>query len=281
MPSFRQPVPERFEQAGGPIETKWNLRDQAIVDMLPRQRRVTGNETRMATHQLHQTDPVHGAHRFDMSARHRFHRFGKRRVKAKALVEVHDVVVDGLWNPNHHPSAPAPANFSVNFLATAQRSIPSHNEQHVHAELIQVIDHFASVLWTTGTPKDCSAKGMNRGNGFGSQGQRNMAKPRYQSFIAISEPEDPRDPVPMIELHHDSPNNVVQTGTEPPAGNDGGGCFRRIEVNLLTRPSHLEIKRTQSPFEHVANTLHRIVVDYAMFFRSKPINTGMPVPQRR
>ena len=57
--------------------------------------------------------------------------------------------------------------------------------------------------------------------------------------------------------------------------------FRRIEINLLARPSHFEIERTQSPFEHVAHTLHRIVVDYAMLFRSKPIYSSMPVPQRR
>ena len=108
-----------------------------------------------------------------------------------------------------------------------------------------------------------------------------MSLPRDQTFVAIAETKDPCDAVPMVEFHHDPTDDIVQSRTEPAAGNNRGGCFPGIEVNLLTRASHLEIERTEPSFEHVPHSLHRIVVDDAMLFRSKPVYSSMPVPQGR
>src|SRR5277367_5435971 len=104
-----------------------------------------------------------------MGAGHRFHRFSKRGVKAKTFVEVHDVVIDGLGNPDHRFLAASTTDFRVNLLASPQRSIPSDDEQQIYAEFLQMIHHFNGILRTTGTAKDSSTEGVNRRNGFGSQ----------------------------------------------------------------------------------------------------------------
>src|SRR5580704_5541107 len=97
--------------------------------MLTGQSRITRNESRVTTHQFHQPDTIHGPDRFNVGTRHGFHRFGKRGVKSKALVKVHDVIVNGLGNPDHASFAASSTDFSVDLLSSAQRSIPSDDEQ--------------------------------------------------------------------------------------------------------------------------------------------------------
>ena len=70
-------------------------------------------------------------------------------------------------------------------------------------------------------------------------------------------------------------------GQSPPQVTIAADVFPGIEVNLLTGASHLEIERTEPSLEHVPHSLHRIVVDDSMLFRSKPVYSSMPVPQGR
>ena len=113
------------------------------------------------THEFYQSDPVHGPHRLHVGTRHRLHSFGKSSVEAKALVQVHDVVIDRFRNPDHALSeAPSP-DFGIDPCASLQRSVPTDDEQYIDTEFLQVIHHFAGVLRTTRTPKDCPAEGVN------------------------------------------------------------------------------------------------------------------------
>ena len=98
-----------------------------------------------------------------------------------------------------------------------------------------------------------------------------MSNAWNQPLVAVAEAKDASDAISVIQLHHDSPDDIVQAGTEPSAGNDCRGRFRGIKIDLLARSGHFEIERTQSALEYVTDALHRIVMDYPVFISSKDL----------
>src|SRR5215469_10137577 len=108
-----------------------------------------------------------------------------------------------------------------------------------------------------------------------------MPNARNQSFVAVPETKNARDTVSVIQLHHNTPDDIVQAGTQTAACNDCGGRFRWIKIDFLTRPGHFEVKRTQSAFEGVTDAFHRVVMYYPVFVSPKFLRSDMSMPQWR
>ena len=59
-----QPVSQFFKQSTRPFKPKRNFGNKAEIYVLPGQRGLTGDKSRIAAHELHQPDPVHSADGF-------------------------------------------------------------------------------------------------------------------------------------------------------------------------------------------------------------------------
>ena len=64
----------------------------------------------------------------------------ERRLKAEALVDEHDVVVDRLGNADHGDLGPALCDLVGNPHRAADRAVAADHEQHVDAHPLQAID---------------------------------------------------------------------------------------------------------------------------------------------
>src|ERR1019366_4141625 len=73
--------------------------------------------------------------------------FGDRSLKPEALVDKHNIVVDGLGNA-HHSDLPSPSrNTAGDSLRAAKRTVASDHKEHVDAHGLHAIDDLFGVLF--------------------------------------------------------------------------------------------------------------------------------------
>jgi hypothetical protein len=95
----------------------------------------------VATHQLDDTDTVHGACRLDVSASDHLDRGGKRRLESEASIDEVDVVVDRLRDADDSDRETAPLDFADELHRAAECAVAADDEEHPDAELFQTVDH--------------------------------------------------------------------------------------------------------------------------------------------
>ena len=95
----------RAQEAALAVEPQRHLGDEHEVGVGRRQRRVAGDEARVAPHQLDQPDAVARAVRLDVRAADGLDRGRERALEAEAAVDEVDVVVDGLGDADDRDRA--------------------------------------------------------------------------------------------------------------------------------------------------------------------------------
>ncbi len=96
-----EPPLEVTQEPAVAVEAQRHLGDQHEVGVGRRQRRVAGDEARVAPHQLHQADAVARAVGLDVGAADHVDRGGEGALEAEAAVDEVDVVVDRLRDADH------------------------------------------------------------------------------------------------------------------------------------------------------------------------------------
>ena len=96
----------------------------------------------------------------------------------------------------------------------------------------QGIDDLVNVLGSTGGREDGASEGMNVGHHFRGQVHQGMAIFGDKALKTVTDPVNMPDPVNVMQLQNDGPDDVVGPGTQSPAGGDGAMDFGWIEINL-------------------------------------------------
>src|SRR5271165_1833546 len=88
-----------------------------------------------------------------------------------------------------------------------------------------------------------SSKTLNIRDHFRLELQRHMAMLQHQSFVAVADSDDFSHVVSVPKLHHDAPDNVVQTGTQTTAAHHRRNCLSWIKIDSLPWTSDLKGQR--------------------------------------
>ena len=233
-------VMQRLNQPAGPLQLEMDLGNQHKIHIAPRQGRVTRDEPGIAPHQLQQPDPIDRPSCLHVSRAHRLNGHRKRRFKAEALVQIHDIVVDSLRNPHDRLPQPPALTFSRQGRSTSQRPIPSHHKQNVDVHLLEQIHHFPNILLTAGSSQYRTAKVMNLRHGFRTQSHWRQTIPRNHPLIPVTETKSTGHAVPRVALGNDSTHDVIEPGAQPTASDYRGGGFTRIKEEILPRTGQFE-----------------------------------------
>ena len=92
---------------------------------------------------------------------------------------------------------------------------------------------------------------MNVGDIGRSQINEPVPVVRNQAFKAIGDAQYARNTVAIVGLHDDGANDVVETRTEPSAGDDRADGLLGLKENLPARAGRLETKRLLAILERV------------------------------
>jgi hypothetical protein len=76
---------------------------------------------------------------------------------------------------------------------------------------------------------------------------------RNQSLKAVGDSQYTRNAVSIVGLHDDRPNDVVEAGTKPSAGDDCTAGVFGLKKNLSARACRLEAKRLSAALERGSN----------------------------
>src|SRR5215469_5340050 len=130
----------------------------------------------MAPHELDQPDPVHGATRFYIGRSNGFYGFGKSGLEPETFVDIHDVVIDSLRDPDDALGQTPPAKFGIDGGSSPQRAVAADNEKSINVQLLQMIDHLSHILWPARAAQNRTAERGDGRNGVRPERQRDMPK---------------------------------------------------------------------------------------------------------
>ena len=140
MPPRLQALPENVQETSRAFQFERHLGNQDEVGIAHGERGVTSNEARVTTHQFDQTNPVGRGLRFGVGRADGAHGLGNGGLKAEALVDEHDVVVDRLRDADHGDLIPAFGNDAGDSLRAPQGAVASNDEEDVDAHPLQTVD---------------------------------------------------------------------------------------------------------------------------------------------
>mmetsp|Transcript_6888 Transcript_6888/g.17142 ORF Transcript_6888/g.17142 Transcript_6888/m.17142 type:complete len:233 (-) Transcript_6888:928-1626(-) len=133
IPLRRNQVLYVRHRAVGALHSEVYLRNEAHVGVSVGQRSVHGNEARLPAHKLHHPDAVQRRPRLGCRRLDRLLCLLYGGVEAKGLVDVQDVVIDGFRNSNHTHLQASLGALLADGIGARMRSIPTDDENHVHA----------------------------------------------------------------------------------------------------------------------------------------------------
>ncbi len=135
VPALLKPGPELLEECRTNRLVDRHLGNEAEVHVAGRQRCVARQEPAVATHQLHKSDAVEGAARLGVRAADRLDGLGNRRLEPEALVEVEQVVVDGLGNAVNGDWKPPATRLRRNGDSRPHRAVTADDVEYVYSKL--------------------------------------------------------------------------------------------------------------------------------------------------
>jgi hypothetical protein len=188
--------------------------------MMIGQRRVTRDEPGMAPHQLHQAHSVCRRLRLHLGRRNRLRRNRERRLETETLSDERNVVVDRLGDADHSDRQTSSPQHVRQLAGAADRPVATDDEQDVDAEFDESVDHHLRILRAPGGAEDGAALLIDLGDPFGGQLHGLMTRRLDQAGESIAETHDIVDAVVRLELHHQATDDVIESGTQTPAGDD-------------------------------------------------------------
>jgi hypothetical protein len=143
----------------------------------------------------------------------------------------------------------APGDLFGDVERAAQGAVAADAEQDADVEIHEPVDHLADILRPARRAENRAALLVDFGHEIRVEHERLNALLLDHALEAVAKPIDGLDLVPIRELHDQSPDHVVDAGTQPAARHDADLGFRRIEEYLLARAGLLERTRHRPRFE--------------------------------
>src|SRR5580658_5646729 len=200
---------EKSEEPVFPVEGERYLRDENGVDVSRRDGRGTGNEPRVAPHELDHGDAVLRSRGFHVRPTDDVDRRCVGGLEAEAAIDEVDIVVDRLRDSNDANEEIAPGDLRRDLHGSFERAVSSDDEQDADVELVQAIHHFARILIAARRSEGRTSDVVNVGHGGGGQLDGFMAEPADEAFVSVPKTEDVSDAVALSELEDDASDDVV------------------------------------------------------------------------
>ena len=118
-------------------------------------------------------------------------------------------------------------------MGAPECSVSSDTKKLTDVLAFKAVNDFTNILGTPGTRKDTSSDVVDVLNGFRIEFHRLMFERRNESLESVAEPLDVPNPVIVIKLHHQSPDHIVDSWTQPSAGDDSCADFRWIVIYVF------------------------------------------------
>ena len=146
-------------------------------------------------------------------------------MKAKALIDVHDVIVDGFGDANNSNAKSSVGDLLCNRQSSAQSAIASHDEQHVDPHSLQAVNNFSGILLTSRSSQHGPAFFINVADEIRGQLNDGMAVASDETLIAIAKSRDLSDAITKRQFHHESADDVIEAWAESSAGDNSCVSF--------------------------------------------------------
>ena len=257
------------EEAVGPVDLEGHLGYEDEVGLVDGEHRVDRDEARLPAHQLDEADAVHRRVGLDVGCRHRLGGAGDGRLEAEAAVDVAEVVVDRLRDPDDGDLEVAPLDLLGDRDRALLRAVAADREQHVEVEPLDGVHD-------VGDPVAAAARGAEEGaadlvhlvDGLGVQRLDADVELGEEAAVAVADARDSAHAVAEPEAAHDGADDVVDAGAEPAAGDDARVDVARGEEYLLARSGLLEetaaVEACLLPFARVDVVADELVVGHVI-----------------
>mmetsp|Transcript_25298 Transcript_25298/g.60183 ORF Transcript_25298/g.60183 Transcript_25298/m.60183 type:complete len:453 (+) Transcript_25298:394-1752(+) len=223
------------EQALLPVEREGDLGDEAHIHDARGERRVEGDEARLAPHELDDADPPEGAARLDLGGEQRALGLLDGRLKAEAAVDEQDVVVDRLWDTDHGAHHAPLLALGLDGCGARVAAVAANHKQHVHPPHVELLHDLLDVRPAPGgaehrAPLQVKALDVLPGQDDGRE--LGVVEPA----VAVAHPQDvPLLHAIVLELPDEARHHVVQARAKAAARHDGRGGRRRVVEDGIPR----------------------------------------------
>ena len=163
------------------------------------------------------------------------------------------VVVDGFGDP-HHTDFQAPLGNGLRYFGGGhERAVATDHEQNADMVHLQAIDHPIDLLGTARGAQNRPPHVHDGGHPIRFQIQKFVVVFGDEPFQSVADTVDVLDPVAVVQLQHNGPDDIVQTRAQATAGRDGTTQLGGIEIDLAPRTGQFEGRREQSVGDHLFN----------------------------
>ena len=189
----------------------------------------------------------------------------ERRLEAEAPIDEVNVVVDRLRDAHDGDGQLAALDLGDDRHGPPERAVAADDEERPDAELLERVDHLPRILTAAGRPEHGAALLVDVGHGLGREANGRAIVALDEALEAVAEPEDLLAPVGVRQLEDEPTDDVVDAGTEAPAGDDPRAHRRRIEEDLVARPRELEGRQLER--HEPAGQLGLLVIEQHVLIR--------------
>ena len=258
--SFEQVV----EQTVRTVQLKGHLRDEHIVGVGLGERRVAGDEAGMAAHQLHEAHAVGRGLGLDMRRLDRLRRLTEGGLKAEALVDEGDVVVDRLGDTDDGDLAVTGGDRGGDLHRPPERAVTADHEQRIDIHSFEAVDDLLRILPSPRRAQDRAAILVDVADHARREFDHVVGILRHEALVAVAEAVDLLHAVVKRELHDDAADHVVDARTEAAAGDDAHPHLGGVEEDLAPRAGRLESGELIERAATLPHEAHRVVKEHAV-----------------
>ena len=122
----------------------------------------------------------------------------------------------------------------------AQGSVPADDKEDVDLQRHEFVDDFRNRLRSPRSAQYGTPVRVDVAYGGWCQVVDGMSVTLDESLVAIGNPINGRDPVGVVQRHHQTPDDIVDSGTEAAARHDCTFCLRWVEEQSLPWPGTLD-----------------------------------------
>mmetsp|Transcript_18793 Transcript_18793/g.65521 ORF Transcript_18793/g.65521 Transcript_18793/m.65521 type:complete len:306 (+) Transcript_18793:1101-2018(+) len=219
-----------------------HLRDKHQVDDGGRQRRIHCDEACIPAHQLHDAHTLVTTRRLDPGVADAPASRLNCRVEAEGLVEVQDIVVDGLRHA-HDGDLQAPIlRLLVELVCGALGAVAADREEHVDALFLQLVANLLGVEAAAAGLQHTASFVMDFANNLGVEPHRRVLLRITQSIVATLDAQNVPDAILMPQCVGHLPNDGVQARTQASTSDNRCPHLLGLPINVLASiPSHAPV----------------------------------------
>ena len=202
---------------------------------------VSGDEARVAAHELDEADTIVGAKRLGVGGADGGNGGGHGGLKPEGAANEVEVVVDGLRNADDGNLQATATALVGDVAGTTEGAIAANREEDVDAHALKGVNHADGVLLAARGTEKRAAPLVDGVNLVRRENHGLVAELGDEAGVAITEAVDGLDAVAEGQDLDQALDDVVQTRAEAAGGNDGGAGGAGIMENLAMGAGALKL----------------------------------------